>query len=338
MMTPPLPHPPLADDSVVATPLGPDPDGPVMIAAARPSAPPGQIDRATADMLHERLARHKALLLRGFGIDAVDRFQLFLAAMGADLLEYSERSTPRSRIDDRVYTSTEYPKTHEIPMHNESSYSAHWPRRVFFCCLQPAQSGGATPIADSRAVFAAIDPAIRDRFIAKQVMYVRNYGQGVDLPWQEAFQTEDRLQVEAYCRASGLAYEWFDDGHGLHTHHVRPAAVIHVPTAERVWFNQAHLFHVSSLEPSLRRSLTSLFPPDRLPRHACYGDGTAIEDDALDHIRQVFARVRLFPEWRAGDVLLLDNLFYAHGRQPFTGDRRVIVAMDGRGGPEVAPL
>ena len=33
-----------------------------------------------------------------------------------------------------------------------------------------------------------------------------------------------------------------------------------------------------------------------------------------------------FP-WRRGDVLLLDNMLTAHGRRPFTGDRRVLVAM-----------
>jgi len=32
-------------------------------------------------------------------------------------------------------------------------------------------------------------------------------------------------------------------------------------------------------------------------------------------------------DWRTGDVLLVDNVLLAHGRRPFTGDRRVLVAM-----------
>jgi hypothetical protein len=32
-------------------------------------------------------------------------------------------------------------------------------------------------------------------------------------------------------------------------------------------------------------------------------------------------------DWVAGDVLLIDNVLVAHGRRPFEGSRRVLVAM-----------
>jgi alpha-ketoglutarate-dependent taurine dioxygenase len=31
--------------------------------------------------------------------------------------------------------------------------------------------------------------------------------------------------------------------------------------------------------------------------------------------------------WNAGDLLLIDNVLVGHGRRPFVGDRRVLVAM-----------
>lgn len=314
------------------------PEGPVVV---RPDAAPEQVAawaeeaRPEIDALIER---HRAVLLRGFRVDTVDRFQAVMKALRADLLEYTERSTPRSQVEGRIYTSTEYPKAHEIPMHNENSYSARWPRRIAFCCLQPAEEGGATPIADSRTVFDEIPEDARRTLIDRQVMYSRNFGQGVDLSWEEAFQTENREQVEDYCRSSNIAFEWFDDGYGLHTHQVRPAAITHDPTGERLWFNQAHLFHVSSLEPGLRESLTSLFPAERLPRHAFYGDGTPIDEEVLHEVRQAYARVRIPVEWEKGDLLLLDNRFYAHGRMPFSGARTVVVSMDGDGRVDTSPL
>jgi alpha-ketoglutarate-dependent taurine dioxygenase len=332
------PRVPYAGSGLAIARLGDRRDGPVVATLESHEA-----DLCAWAALHRRavddlVERHKAVLFRGLRIDTVDRFQALLAGLGADLLDYAERSTPRSTVDDKVYTSTEYPPSDEIPMHNESSYSQRWPRRVFFCCLRPAAQGGATPIADSRVVYAHLDAHLRQTFLDKRVMYVRNYGQGVDLTWQDAFQTDDRRQVEAYCRAADISFEWFDGGSGLHTHQVRPAALCCARTGERVWFNQAHLFHVSSLEPALREALRGVFPPDRLPRHACYGDGTAIDDDVMYEIRAVYARVRLLVEWQAGDVLLLDNLFYAHGRLPFAGERKVIVAMDTIGGPGTATL
>ncbi|WP_281425855.1 TauD/TfdA family dioxygenase [Polymorphospora rubra] len=33
--------------------------------------------------------------------------------------------------------------------------------------------------------------------------------------------------------------------------------------------------------------------------------------------------------WRAGDLLLIDNVLTAHGRRSFEGTRRVLVAMSG---------
>ena len=278
--------------------------------------------------LRTLLDRHKAILFRGFHVDRVDAFQAFLHSLGAELLEYAERSTPRTSVRGRIYTSTEYPPTEEILMHNENAYSVVWPRRIAFCCLETAREGGGTPIADSRDVFRRIDPSIRKQFIEKQVMYVRNYGLGVDLSWQNAFQTSLPEKVESFCRDHNIACEWFDQGAGLHTEQIRPAALRLEATGEIVWFNQAHLFHVSSLPSGIRNAMTSIFPAHRLPRNVFYGDKSSIDEDAISEIRRAYKDAELLIEWQRGDVLLLDNLFYAHGRMPFKGDRRVIVAMD----------
>ncbi|CAM5231048.1 hypothetical protein SANTM175S_04757 [Streptomyces antimycoticus] len=32
-------------------------------------------------------------------------------------------------------------------------------------------------------------------------------------------------------------------------------------------------------------------------------------------------------DWHTGDLLLIDNMLVAHGRRPYTGTRRVLVAM-----------
>jgi hypothetical protein len=34
-------------------------------------------------------------------------------------------------------------------------------------------------------------------------------------------------------------------------------------------------------------------------------------------------------EWAAGELLLIGNVRVGHGRRPFTGPRRVLVAMSG---------
>jgi alpha-ketoglutarate-dependent taurine dioxygenase len=94
-----------------------------------------------------------------------------------------------------------------------------------------------------------------------------------------------------------------------------------------VWFNQAHLFHISSLEPDVRESLLLSFREEDLPRNAYYGDGSRIEDDVLDEIRDVYQQEKVVFAWQEGDILMLDNMLMAHGRTPFIGQRKVLVGM-----------
>lgn len=278
--------------------------------------------------LEGALRDHKAVLLRNTGCLSTEAFQQVLAVLCPDRMAYSYASTPRSSVGDQVYTSTEYPPSQSIPMHNELAYAKRWPRTLWFFCETPAQSGGATPIADSHKVYSALDPAIVRRFAERGVKYVRNYNTGVDLTWQRAFGVQEADEAEAACRAQGLEFAW-TGGDQLRTWQVCPALQQDPHTGETTWFNQAHLFHPSGLESSIREALEAVFEPDELPRNALYGDGQPIEDAVLQEVRAAFAAHRVPIEWQAGDFALLDNRCVAHGRDPFEGPRRVLVAMQG---------
>lgn len=277
------------------------------------------------ELISRRLQRHGGILFRGFNLSSVDEFELLLRSLTGELLEYSYRSTPRTQVSGRIYTSTEYPAHQTIPLHNEMSYTRHWPAILGFFCVEVAPEGGETPIADSRKVFNLIDPAIRDQFARKQVMYVRNYGEALDLSWQNVFQTEDREEVEAYCRSAEIEFEWKGDNE-LRTRQVCQAIATHPDTSEQVWFNQAHLFHVSSLGDQVRESLLASSDGEP-PRNACYGDGSPIEDAALAEIRSAYDRETVVFPWQQRDVLLLDNMLAAHGRRPYRGSRQIVVGM-----------
>jgi len=281
---------------------------------------------ANRDFIDSALRQQGALLMRGFGLKSPLEFREFAEAASTGLLDYSERAAARKEVSSKVFTSTEYPAGAIIPLHHEMSYSHNWPAKIFFYCSVPPASGGRTPIADDRRIFDLIPERTRERFMRNQVMYVRNYGAGVDLRWQEAFQTEDRAVVEAYCRNSGADFSWLE-GDRLRTRQVRQA-VVNVPgTTTTVWFNHAHLFHHSSLAPDVAQSLLSAFHEEDLPRNVFYGDGSPIESAVLDEIREIYEREAVRFEWRQGDVLLLDNILVSHGRESFTPPREMLVIM-----------
>jgi len=278
-------------------------------------------------LVEEKLAVHGGILFRGFdSVRTPADLERAVAALSGDLLAYRYRSTPRSEVEGKIYTSTEYPADQSIPPHNEMAYSRSWPMKIWFFCAKAAERGGETPIADSRRVHQGIDPGIRAAFRDQGVMYVRNYGGGIDLPWQTVFQTEDRAEVEAFCRQAGIDLEWLDGGR-LRTRQVCQGVAQHPRTGDPVWFNQAHLFHVSALAPEVRASLLKAFREDELPRNAYFGDGSPIPVEMLDAVRAVYARELVVYPWQEGDLLLLDNMLTAHARQPFEGPRRILVGM-----------
>jgi alpha-ketoglutarate-dependent taurine dioxygenase len=276
--------------------------------------------------IEETLLSHGAILFKGFAIDARPAFQDVAAALCGELLDYVYRSTPRTSVGAKVYTATEYRASASIPFHNENSYQRSWPMRLVFCCVKPAAVGGETGLASTRRVTARIDPDVMRLFGEHGVMYVRNYRPGIDLTWQESFQTQRPEDVEAYCRRHAIEYEWVSADH-LRTRQVCQGVGTHPVTGERLWFNQAHLFHISSLTDADRSALLDLFGEDGVPRHAYRGDGAPIDEQTLAHLGQAYEAEAFERPWDAGDVLLVDNMLVAHARSPYQGTREVLVAM-----------
>jgi alpha-ketoglutarate-dependent taurine dioxygenase len=279
-----------------------------------------------SDFIAQKLRSNGGVLFRGFKVNTVDEFEAFLQSLVGDLFHYSYRSTPRTQVSGHIYTSTEYPQHQTILLHNEMSYSRSWPMVIGFFCLEASPEGGETPIADSRNVFKSIDPALRDRFIEKNVMYVRNYSDALDLSWQDVFQTADRAEVEAFCRQAGIEYEWKGEKE-LRTRQVCQAVAKHPHTGEMVWFNQAHLFHVSRLAVEVREWLLTAFGEQNLPRNVYFADGSPIEAAMLDEIVRVCDEQSIVFPWQQNDVLIVDNMLTAHGRKPFIGKRKVVVGI-----------
>ena len=282
--------------------------------------------RSSRGFLETNLLKYGGILFRGFGIESPERFQDFISAAAGEALEYKERSSPRSSVKGNIYTSTDYPPDQTIFLHNENSYAHTWPMKIFFFGYIPSETGGETPIADVRKVYQQISPETRKKFEDHDVLYVRNFSELVGLPWQTVFGTDDRGQVEEYCRETGYRIEWLE-GNRLRTKRPGPVAVKHPKTGEMVWFNHATFFHLSTLPEPIRNALLTQFGEENLPSNTYYDDGRPIEPEVLDELRAAYRQATVRFPWQKGDILMLDNMLVAHGREPFTGPRKILVGM-----------
>ncbi|HKX31465.1 MAG TPA: TauD/TfdA family dioxygenase [Blastocatellia bacterium] len=277
----------------------------------------------------ERLRRDGAILFRGFSIEGAADFDrlasLFCPARGA----YLGGNSPRTKVQGGVFTATEYERSVKISLHNEASYSRQMPRLILFYCEVAPVDRGQTPLADCRNILRRIAPEVRARFARQRIKYINNLhsGYGFGRSWQRVFQTEDKKQVEQWLEDNGYEYSWKSDG-GLRTSIVAEAIMKHPETNEEVWANQAEQWHLSSLPPQTRKDLLAAFKTEEnLPHHASFADGAPLMETDLEHIRQAIDEQERVFQWTERDVLLCDNYLVAHGRQPFTGERRILVTM-----------
>lgn len=280
--------------------------------------------------IKELLLTNGAILFKSFGIDNAEKLEACVNAFPGNSLNYVDGNSPRTKLQDKIYTSTEYPPEQFISLHNELSYGNQWPSYLFFCCAIPALKGGSTVVADSRAILSDLSEETRNAFREKGVLYIRNLhgGFGAGTSWQDTFETDQRSVVEGYCKANDTLFEWSDDN-SLRLKQRRKGIIRHPETNEEVWFNQADQFHPSTHLPEVYEALMEIYEGDHMnmPQYATFGDGKEIPLSMLEEIRDASKRNMVIFEWEKGDLMLVDNILTAHGRTPFEGPRKILVSM-----------
>lgn len=278
---------------------------------------------ANRNHLNELLLEHGAILLRGFQIEGPQGFnELFKTITSSNPLEYKNRTSPREKVYNNVYTSTSHPKDQMIHMHTENSYSYTYNRLITFYCLVPPGEGGETPIADERRITSILDPKYVEKFRNLGVKYVRNTIPGVGLSWKTIFQTEDHAKVNEYLTSKNYDFEWVTAEH-LRLKWVLPAFQTHPITGQEMWFNHMYFGHKSLYHPAI----VEFYSEENLPFATYYGDGSDIEDEAMTQLKQYYQNESIVFKWHKNDFLLLDNMMFSHGRKPFKGDRTILTAM-----------
>ncbi|WP_371603910.1 TauD/TfdA family dioxygenase [Streptomyces sp. NBC_01220] len=281
---------------------------------------------ADTDKISNMLIAEKALVFRGFQVSE-STLEPAMDLLLPNRLAYVHGNSPRNKVGSNIYTSTEYPPELTISMHNELSYAHAWPSRLLFFAAHEPTTGGATPVVDGTLWLESLDPAIREAF-AGGVRYSQNLhgGRGLGKSWQDTFETGDQAEVEAFLKGTEAEWEWRGDG-GLRVTQLRPSTVRHPVTGVEVWFNQSDQWHPAALGDEMAAELAQILPEEELPQSVRFADGSAIPDEYVIEVRDKGLDAAVDVDWHTGDLLLIDNVLVGHGRRPFTGPRRILVAM-----------
>jgi alpha-ketoglutarate-dependent taurine dioxygenase len=289
------------------------------------------------DALRAAVAERGSVRVRGLGLrDPIDVAAVF-GTLDDDPVIEREAFAARRTYSDGLYSSANWPQNQPMCMHHELSYRLEFPGLMLFACLGEPSEGGATAVADSEAVLAALPSDLVERFEREGWLLTRSYNDEIGASVAEAFGTDDREAVESYCRANAIDFEWQADG-GLRTRQRRSAVVHHPRTGRRCWFNQIAFLNEWTMAPEVREFLVDMYGADGLPFNTRFGDGDPVGEDVVELLNEVYDANTVREPWQAGDLLLVDNIRFAHSREPFEGPREVLVGMaDAVGLADCAP-
>lgn len=296
------------------------------------------------EVIQKKLLENGGILFRGFPLEDQRDFWHFIKNLGTgEFIDYIGGDSPRTKIEEGIYTSTEAPPAIKIPLHNELSFVKKYPNHIFFFCQIAPQERGETIIADARKVYRTVNKDVRQKFIDKGLKYISRYyyqSKLMDLinsiqkshkPWMNVFETHDKKLVEKLCHENEFEFDWNQDD-WIEIRQNRPATMMHPITHEDVWFNQAHLFDFNPKLLGWWRYFGAklVYCRKHMRMHEVYfKDYEKIPREDLYHILDVLDQNTISFPWQKGDVMVLDNVLAMHGRAPFAGKRRVLTAMTG---------
>jgi alpha-ketoglutarate-dependent taurine dioxygenase len=298
--------------------------------------------RGNHAQIKDQLHQYGGLLFRGYPIHSAAEFNEVVSALGlGQCLDYIGGDSPRNKVHDKVYTSTEASPDFKIPLHNELSYVKHYANHIYFWCDIPPLQDGETIIGDARQIYKDMDPKVRERFEKKGLKYISRYykeNKIIDFinklqpghkTWMKSFEAKSKSEVEEKCRKQEFDFKWLKND-WLQIERTRPASHAHPVTGDKVWFNQAHTFDFNPKFLGWWRYIGSKIfysVPDTLVNEVCFADGTAIARNDMYHILDTLDKNTIKFQWQHGDLLVLDNILAMHGRAPFKGKRRILTAL-----------
>lgn len=251
---------------------------------------------------------HGALLFRGFSSD-LDQFQQFAQTL-CPVAVFNE-SRNRARLGEKQDVQSVNLGTRPFPLHPELSREPWKPDCAFFHCLTPPRQGGATTICDGVAIVRQLPAEIRDAMTGRRLKYVQPTNPAILAYWLGTPSPSDADLADppgscpySFERISGQIFRVFTR-----------------PLLHRPMFTGEPAFGNFLLFARYMRGVRN-FP--------LLDDGSIVPDEWVEAVKQVSDRLTVAMDWQEGDLLMLDNSRFMHGRtEVAANDTRLIATYFG---------
>lgn len=296
--------------------------------------------------VRDALADSGAVLLRGLPIADTAEAEAVLGAFDVKFDDdYLGGASPRSRLSEHFFTSTEAPAQFVISFHTEMCYLKNRPGKVFFYCITKPEQYGETSVFDCAEIFANLPAEMQHKIETLGMMYQRYFVNkkarffNVYKTWMDSFQADTREQAEAACREQGLDFEWQANG-GLTTRNKMPGMIVDPKSGKKcisltLYNSESASYDMYTFKRRINtfsRLAFSTFIRAQYARKnvflkTLWGDGSEITPaETRLLIDAAWQQSNLF-QWQSGDLLILDNIRCGHGRLNVIPPRKIAAAL-----------
>lgn len=258
----------------------------------------------SADTVMALFKAHGALLLRGFRTD-IGNLHAFTGQFcsGSVFNESPDRLT----LDAQHNIQSVNTGTLPFPLHPELSREPWKPDVCFFACIVPPRALGATTVCDGVELVRRLPPALRDQLAARRLRYIQPVSANI-LEFWLGTPTPTEAQLASpppHCPYSFGRFE----GHLVRIF-TRPA--LHLP--------------MFTAAPAFGNFLLFSYFYNRVRGYPSFEDGTFVPTEWLEIIKATGDALTAAIAWQAGDLLMLDNSRFLHGRTAVVEDDVRLIA------------
>lgn len=246
------------------------------------------VDRTTIVDLYKK---HGALLFRGFGID-VDQFRAFAQQFCSTSVV--NESPGRRAIDPDSHIFTVDGGTRAFPLHPELSREPWKPDVAFFGCLAAPSEGGKTTICDGVALAQSLPPQLSEALADRRLLYFQSTWPSLLKYW---LGTATPTDAQLATPPPGCPYEFRRFPPGIARIFSRPA--LHKP----MFLDAPSFGNFLLFARALGRNDSVVLD-----------DGRPMPDQWVQVISATAERLTVPIDWESGDLLMLDNTRFMHGR------------------------
>jgi alpha-ketoglutarate-dependent taurine dioxygenase len=272
----------------------------------------------------DSVANDGAVMLRGGPAESLTDLGHAAQQVLGTPVDYKFFVTPRRQLDSGFFSATDVAPARTIRFHNECSYLPIMPRFLLFVCRQPSETGGNTLLARTTEVALRLPSILLRLLVEQQLRYRWLLPSLADTVRKLGCTNTD----EAILMLRSLGADAYVDSRSyLHISIARPG-LAHVDfDSNFAWINHMWALHHSAIPATLLDVYTRQYGKDCFPHDVCFEDGSPISDEHIAAVGKAYETCSVPVRWRAGDILVLDNLKWAHARQAYEGSRELCVQM-----------